>query len=70
MRVNPPYNNVKKLYSFEGCVFTLFCTICAFMTELPFISVTHLVLLIFLLSSSLLLKKSVIVKNKSMKNEQ
>lgn len=43
---------------------------CAFMTEYSFIFLTHLVLLAFLLSTLLPLRKSIIVKNKNKKNEQ
>lgn len=70
MRVSPLYNIVKKSYSFEGCVFTLFCTICAFMTEISFIFCDTFGFIGFLTVKLTASQKSITVRNKNMKNEQ
>lgn len=70
MRVSPLYNIVKKSYSFEGCVFPLFCTICAFMTEILFIFCDTFGFIGFLTVKLTASEKSITVRNKTMKNEQ
>lgn len=70
MRVSPLYNIVKKSYSFEGCAFSLFCTICAFMTGISFIFCDTFGFIGFLTVKLAASEKSITVRKKNRKNEQ